>query len=354
MLAARGALLLAGARVAAGGARGRAGAAAGGARGAVGRLVELARAAAEARAAGRGGGGGGGGGGAEAEAASLASEAVRQLPEVHGADGAVALVAMAQLRVPLLPEQVEAACRSASVHALDLSPAEAGAAAWALATLSMRASLDTGGSTAAPVAAESLAKAGNAGELVGADLSRFAWGCARLAGGAAVPSTAGWAGAARARLAELPPPEAVSLLWALAQLSCESEPGFLADALASVPPEVLDAPRLQVALESVRALVGEEGGLTEADRAALGTWAAACDRAVPRHFEGGLESGPATALLGGICALGVAPEVSAAFLIAGPGGELSKASLDPAQAKLLGELRARAARVAARLEERLG
>ena len=345
MLAARGARLLLAA-----GARGAAGGAADGARGAVGRLVELARAAAEARAAG----GGGGGPEAEAEAASLASEAVRQLPTVHGADGAVALVAMAQLRVPLLPEQVEAACRSASVHALDLSPAEAGAAAWALATLSMRASLDTGSSAAAPFAAESLAKAGNAGGLAGADLSRFAWGCARLAGGAAVPSTAGWAGAARTRLAELPPPEAVALLWALAQLACESEPGFLADAVASVPPEALDAQQLQLALKVVRVLVGEEGALTEADRAAVGAWAEACDRTVPRHFEGGLESGPATALLEGICALGVAPEASAAFLVAGPGGDLSKASLDPAQAKLLGELRARAARVAARLEERRG
>ena len=156
------------------------------------------------------------------------------------------------------------------------------------------------------------------------------------------------------RRSHAPPPEAVALLWALAQLACESEPGFLADAVASVPPEALDAQQLQLALKVVRVLVGEEGALTEADRAAVGAWAEACDRTVPRHFEGGLESGPATALLEGICALGVAPEASAAFLVAGPGGDLSKASLDPAQAKLLGELRARAARVAARLEERRG
>ena len=154
----------------------------------------------------------------------------------------------------------------------------------------------TASSTAASVAAESLAKAGNSGGLEGADLSRFSWGCARLAGGATVPSAAGWAGAAQASLAELPPPEAVSLLWALAQLACETEPGFLADALASVPPEALDAPRLQVALESVRALVGEDGPLSAVDRASVSAWSAACDRAVPLFFESGLESGSATAL----------------------------------------------------------
>ena len=318
---------------------------------AVGQLVELAKAEAEARA-----GGSVGGGDAEAKAKALAPETVRQLPSMHGADSAVALVAMAQLRVPLLPDQMEAACRSTSVHALDLSPAEAGAAAWALATLFIRASADPAGCAAAPVAADALAQAGNVGGLKGVDLSRFAWGCARLAGGAAVPSAARWAGTvARTRLAELPPGEAVSLLWALAQLACEPDPGFLCDALSAVPPGELDAQRLQVALESVRGLVGEgPAPLTAEDLAAVGAWARECDRTLPRLLEGGLGSGQATALLGGVCALGMAPEAAAAFLVVGPGAELSgDASLDPDQAKLVEELRSRAARAAGRLRNRV-